>query len=108
MKVGDILRKKSTRIAHGAHERDRRHRAQLMRAGNVSALVVKDVVRTEVIRALACSPSTTCSRHRRARPPGQSQGVAVDLGAGTDFVLLDRYARSRRHLMNKHHIRHMP
>src|SRR5579859_4855423 len=47
MKVGDVLRKKSTRIASIRMNETVAIAAQLMRASNVSALVVKDVVRTE-------------------------------------------------------------
>ncbi|MGC1559672.1 MAG: histidine kinase, partial [Bradyrhizobium sp.] len=45
MKVGDILRKKTARIATIRMNETVGIAAQLMRASNVSALVVKDVVR---------------------------------------------------------------
>ena len=44
MKVGDILRKKTARISTIRMNETVAIAAQLMRAGNVSALVVKDVV----------------------------------------------------------------
>ena len=47
MKVGDILSKKTTRIATVRMNETVAIAAQLMRANNISALVVKDVVRTE-------------------------------------------------------------
>src|ERR1700755_2887574 len=47
MKVGDILRKKNTRIATVRMNETVAIAAQLMRASNISALVFKDVVRTE-------------------------------------------------------------
>src|SRR5258706_2790317 len=47
MKVGDILRKKNTRIATVRMNETVAIAAQLMRSSNISALVVKDVVRTE-------------------------------------------------------------
>ena len=47
MKVGDILRKKTARISTIRMNETVGIAAQLMRASNVSALVVKDVVRTE-------------------------------------------------------------
>src|SRR6201984_1401539 len=47
MKVGAILRKKTARIATIRMNETVGVAAQLMRASNVSALVVKDVVRTE-------------------------------------------------------------
>ena len=47
MKVGDILRKKTARVATVRMNETVAIAAQLMRASNISALVVKDVVRTE-------------------------------------------------------------
>src|SRR5438067_7733705 len=47
MKVGDVLRKKTTRIATVRMNETVAIAAQLLRASNISALVVKDVVRTE-------------------------------------------------------------
>src|ERR1043166_3931933 len=47
MKVGDVLRKKNTRIATVRMNETVAIAAQLLRASNISALVVKDVVRTE-------------------------------------------------------------
>src|SRR3978361_1834688 len=47
MKVGDILRKKNTRIATVRMNETVSIAAQLLRASNISALVVKDVCRTE-------------------------------------------------------------
>jgi CBS domain-containing protein len=71
MKVGDVLRKKSARIATIRMNETVGIAAQLMRASNVSALVVKDVV-----QLVSCTSNDTL-----------------------DDV---------RHLMNKHHIRHLP
>ena len=47
MKVGDILRKKTARVATIRMDETVAIAAQLMRASNISALVVKDVVKTE-------------------------------------------------------------
>src|SRR5215475_10851773 len=47
MLVGDILRKKAARVATVRMNETVAIAAQLMRSGNISALVVKDVVRTE-------------------------------------------------------------
>jgi len=47
MQVGDILRKKTARVATVRMNETVGMAAQLMRASNISALVVKDVVRTE-------------------------------------------------------------
>ena len=47
MQVGDILRKKAARVATVRMNETVAIAAQLMRSSNISALVVKDVVRTE-------------------------------------------------------------
>src|SRR5262245_8528428 len=47
MQVGDVLRKKTARVATVRMNETVAVAAQLMRASNISALVVKDVVRTE-------------------------------------------------------------
>src|SRR6266850_552546 len=47
MQVGDILRKKTARVATVRMNETVGIAAQLMRASNIRALVVKDVVRTE-------------------------------------------------------------
>jgi CBS domain-containing protein len=110
MKVGDILRKKSTRIATVRMNETVAIAAQLMRAGDVSALVVKDVVRTEgntaagmfterdVVRAIA--------EHGAAGVNLKvSQLISVqELISCQSTDTLDHV----RHLMNKHHIRHLP
>jgi hypothetical protein len=61
MKVGDVLRKKSTRIATVRMNETVAIAAQLLRTGNISALVVKDVCRTEGNTAWACSASAMWS-----------------------------------------------
>ena len=94
MKVGDILRQKTARIATVRMNETVGIAAQLMRASNISALVVKDVVRTEgntavgmfterdVVRAIA--------EHGAAGV--NLKVVAVDFSAATGVLLLDRYA----------------
>src|SRR5664279_2130501 len=110
MKVGDILRKKSTRIATVRMNETVAIAAQLLRAGNISALVVKDVVRTEgntaagmfterdVVRAIA--------EHGAAGVNLKvSQLISVQqLVSCCSTDTLEHV----RHLMNKHHIRHLP
>ena len=96
MQVGDILRKKTARVATVRMNETVAIAAQLMRASNISALVVKDVVRTEgntavgmfterdVVRAIA--------EHGAAgvRP----EDVATDFGAAAGVLQLHRYART--------------
>ncbi len=110
MKVGDILRKKTARIATIRMNETVGIAAQLMRASNVSALVVKDVVRTEgntcvgmfterdVVRAIAEHGAAGISMK-------VSQLISVQqLVSCTSNDALEDV----RHLMNKHHIRHLP
>jgi CBS domain-containing protein len=110
MKVGDILRKKTARISTIRMNETVGIAAQLMRASNVSALVVKDVVRTEgntavgmfterdVVRAIA--------EHGAAGVNMKvSQLISVQqlVSCSSHDTLEDV-----RHLMNRHHIRHLP
>jgi len=110
MKVGDILRKKTARIATIRMNETVGIAAQLMRASNVSALVVKDVVRTEgntavgmfterdVVRAIAEHGAAGINMK-----VAQLISVQQLVSCGSDDTLEDV-----RHLMNKHHIRHLP
>jgi len=110
MQVGDILRKKTARVATVRMNETVGIAAQLMRASNISALVVKDVVRTEgntavgmfterdVVRAIA--------EHGAAGVNLKvSQLVSVQQlvsCSSTDTLEQVRY------VMNKNHIRHLP
>ena len=110
MKVGDILRKKTARIATIRMNETVGIAAQLMRASNVSALVVKDVVRTEgntavgifterdVVRAIAEHGAAGINMK-------VSQLISVQqlVSCSSNDTLEDV-----RHLMNRHHIRHLP
>ena len=110
MQVGDILRKKTARVATVRMNETVAIAAQLMRSSNISALVVKDVVRTEgntavgmfterdVVRAIA--------QHGTAGVGMKvSQLVSVQrLVSCTSSDTLEH----ARHLMNVHHIRHVP
>jgi CBS domain-containing protein len=110
MKVEDILRKKTARVATVRMNETVAIAAQLMRASNISALVVKDVVRTEgntavgmfterdVVRAIA--------EHGAAGVNLKiSQLISVrELVSCTSSDTLEHV----RHLMNRHHIRHLP
>jgi CBS domain-containing protein len=110
MQVGDILRKKTARVATIRMNETVGIAAQLMRVSNISALVLKDVVRTEgntavgmfterdVVRAIA--------EHGRAGINLKvSQLISVQqLVSCSSTDTLEHV----RHLMNKHHIRHLP
>ena len=99
MQVGDILRKKTARVATVRMNETVAIAAQLMRSSNISALVVKDVVRTEgntavgmfterdVVRAIAehgaaganlrSRNSSRCSSWCRAARPTRSSMFAI-------------------------------
>ncbi|WP_448042469.1 CBS domain-containing protein [Bradyrhizobium liaoningense] len=110
MLVGDILRKKTPRVVTVRMNEAVGIAAKLMRANNISALVVKDVVRSEgntavgmfterdVVRAVA-------EHGANAVNVKVSQLVSVQqLVSCTSSDPIEHV----RHLMNRHHIRHLP
>jgi CBS domain-containing protein len=110
MQVGDILRNKAARVATIRMNETVTIAAQLLRSGNISALVVKDVVHTEgntavgmfterdVVRAIAQHGAAGANMR-------VSQFISVQhLVSCTSRDTLEHV----RHLMNKHHIRHVP
>ena len=110
MQVGDILRKKAARVATVRMNETVAIAAQLMRSGNISALVVKDVVRTEgntavgmfterdVVRAIAEHGAAGASMK-------VSQLISVQQLVSCSAMDTLEHAR---HLMTEHHIRHLP
>jgi CBS domain-containing protein len=110
MKVGDILAKKNTRIATVRMNETVAIAAQLMRASNISALVVKDVVRTEgntaagmfterdVVRAIA-EHGAAGANLKVSQLISVQQLISCKSTDTLEHV---------RHLMNKNHIRHLP
>ena len=110
MQVGDVLRKKSARVATIRMNETVAIAAQLMRSSNISALVVKDVVRTEgntavgmfterdVVRAIA-EHGAAGANLKVSQLISVQQLVACDPSDSLEHV---------RHLMNRHHIRHLP
>src|SRR6201996_501558 len=110
MKVGDILRKKTARVATIRLNETVAIAAQLMRANNISALVVKDVVRTEgntavgmfterdVVRAIAEHGAAGVNM-KVSQLISVQQLVWCSPGDTLEDV---------RPLMNQHHIRHVP
>ena len=110
MNVGDVLRKKTARVVTVRMNETVGVAAQLMRASDISALVVKDVVRTEgntavgmfterdVVRAVAAHGASGVNLK-------VSQLISVQkLVACTSSDSLEHV----RHLMNVNHIRHLP
>src|SRR6476659_4040360 len=110
MKVGYILRKKTARIATIRMNETVGIAAQLMRASNVSALVVKDVVRTE------CNTAVGMFTERdvvRAIAEHGAAGVNLKVSQLISVQQLISCSSTDtlehvRHLMNKNHIRHLP
>jgi CBS domain-containing protein len=111
MQVGDILSKKKTaRVVTVRMNETVGVAAQLMRANNISALVVKDVVRSEgntavgmfterdVVRAIA-EHGANGVNIRVSQLISVQRLVSCSSGDSLEHV---------RHLMNVNHIRHLP
>jgi CBS domain-containing protein len=111
MLVGDILRKKAPRVVTVRMNETVGIAAKLMRANNISALVVKDVVRSEgnntavgmfterdVVRAIAEHGGNGASL-KVAQLISVQQLISC---TSTDTL------EHARHLMNVNHIRHLP
>src|ERR1700685_769552 len=111
MKVGDILRQKtSARVVTVRMNETVGIAAQLMRASNISALVVKDVVRTEGNTAVGMFTERDVVR---AIAEHGAAGVAMKVSQLISVQQLISCSSTDtlehvRHLMNRHHIRHLP
>ena len=110
MKVGDILRKKTPRVVTVRMNETVGVAAQLMRASNISALVVKDVVRTEGNTAAGMFTERDVVR---AIAEHGAAGVNLKVSQLISVQRLvscssDDSLEHARHLMNVHHIRHVP
>ena len=110
MKVGDILRKKNARVATVRMNETVAIAAQLMRAGDISALVVKDVVRTEGNTAVGMFTERDV-----VRAIAEHGAAGVNLKVSTLISVQQLISccstdtlEHVRHLMNKNHIRHVP
>jgi CBS domain-containing protein len=111
MRVGDILsRRKATRIATVRMNETVATAAELLRAENISALVVKDVCRTEGNVAIGMFTERDVARAIAEHgPAGASLKVAAlisvqKLISCSSSDTLDHV----RSLMRDHHIRHLP
>jgi CBS domain-containing protein len=110
MQVGDILRKKNTRIATIRMNETVATAAKLLRTDNISALVVKDVCRTEGNTAVGMFSERDVVR---AIAEHGAAGVNLKVSALISVQQLiacrsDDTLEHVRHLMNKNHIRHVP
>jgi CBS domain-containing protein len=110
MKVGDVLRKKNTRIATVRMNETVAIAAQLLRASNISALVVKDVVRTEGNTAVAMFTERDVVRAIAEHGAAGVNMKVSQLISGQQLISCsaDDTLEHVRQLMNKNHIRHMP
>ena len=110
MQVGDVLRKKNHRVVTVRMNETVGIAAQLMRASNISALVVKDVVRTEGNTAVGMFTERDV-----VRAIAQHGAAGVNLKVG-QLISVQRLVACTssdtlehvRHLMNVNHIRHLP
>jgi CBS domain-containing protein len=110
MQVGDVLRRKSTRIATVRMNETVAIAAQLLRTANISALVVKDVCRTEGNTAVGMFSERDVVRAIA------EYGAAGIHRKVSDMISVQQLISCRstdtlehvRHLMNDHHIRHVP
>src|SRR5215475_14291062 len=110
MQVGDILRKKNARVVTIRMNETVGMATRLMRTNNISALVVKDVVRSEgntaagmfterdVVHAIA-EHGAAGVKLKVAQLISVQRLVSCSSADTLDAV---------RHLMNVHHIRHLP
>jgi CBS domain-containing protein len=111
MQVGDVLRKKNARVVTIRMNETVGIAARLMRDNNISALVVKDVVRSEGNNTAA--GMFTERDVVRAIAEHGANGVNVRVSQLISVQRLVSCSSSDsldevRHLMNVHHIRHLP
>ena len=110
MQVGDILRKKSARVVTIRMNETVAVAARLMRTNNISALVVKDVVHSEGNTAVGMFTERDVVR---AIAEHGTDGVNLKVSQLISIQRLVSCSASDtlddvRHLMNVHHIRHLP
>jgi CBS domain-containing protein len=110
MNVGDVLRKKTARVVTVRMNETVGVAARLMRASDISALVVKDVVRTEGTTAAGMFTERDV-----VRAIAEHGAAGVNLRV-SQLILVQKLISCAsddtlehvRHLMNVHHIRHLP
>ena len=110
MQVGDVLRTKNARVVTIRMNETVGIAARLMRANNISALVVKDVVPSEGNTAVGMFTERDVVR---AIAEYGAAGVNVKVAQLISVQRLVSCISSDtlddvRHLMNVHHIRHLP
>lgn len=110
MLVGDILRKKTARVATVRMNETVAIAARLMRSANISALVVKDVVRTEGNTAVGMFTERDVVRAIAEHGAAGANLKVSQLISVQELVSCSSIdpIEHVRHLMNRHHIRHLP
>ena len=110
MQVGDVLSKKAARVATVRMDETVAIASQLMRASNISALVVKDVVRTEGNTAVGMFTERDVVRAIAEHGPAGAHMKVSQLISVQELVSCSSTDSLEhvRHLMNRHHIRHLP
>ena len=110
MQVGDILRKKTARVTTVRLNETVAIAAQLMRANNISALVVKDVVRTEGNTAVGMFTERDVVRAIAEHGAAGVNLKISQLVSARELVSCSSTDSLEhvRHLMNANHIRHLP
>jgi CBS domain-containing protein len=110
MQVGDILRKKTARVATVRMNETVAIAAQLMRANHISALVVEDVVLTEGNTAVGMLTERDVVRaiaEQGAAGVNLKVSQLISVQQLVSCSLTDTLERVG-HLMNKDQIRHLP
>ena len=110
MLVGDILRKKTSRVVTVRMNETVGIAAKLMRTNNISALVVKDVVRSEGNTAVGMFTERDVVRaiaEHGANGVNLKVSQLISVQQLVSCVSTDTLEHVR-HLMNRHHIRHLP
>src|SRR6516225_6505416 len=110
MQVGDILRKKTSRVVTVRMNETVEIAAKLMRTNNISALVVKDVVRSEGNTAVGMFTERDVVRaiaEHGANGVNLKVSQLISVQQLVSCVSTDTLEHVR-HLMNRHHIRHLP
>ena len=110
MQVGDVLRKKAARVATVRMNETVAIAAQLMRANNISALVVKDVVRTEGNTAVGMFTERDVVRAVAEHGPAGLNLKVSKLISVQQLISCGSTDRLEyvRHLMNTNRVRHLP
>ena len=110
MQVGDILRKKTARVATVRMNETVAIAAQLMRANHISALVVEDVVLTEGNTAVGMLTERDVVRaiaEQGAAGVNLTVSQLISVQPLVSCSLTDTLEQVG-HLMNKNQIRHLP